>query len=80
MGDSIGTDRFPSRAGTFGGYLELFGKQGFPEKICGLTCHHVLRPYDETKHNLPPKDRFGTFDVNPAILIEYLLFVSSQIT
>ncbi|KAL2001028.1 hypothetical protein VTN02DRAFT_2320 [Thermoascus thermophilus] len=65
IGDGIGTDRFPSTAGTFGGYLELFGKPGFPAKICGLTCHHVLRPYDgdETKQNLPPKGHVGTFDV-----------------
>ncbi|KAL2008708.1 hypothetical protein VTN00DRAFT_6902 [Thermoascus crustaceus] len=62
IGDSIGTDRFPWRAGTFGGYLELFGKQGFSEsKICGLTCHHVLRPYDDTKHSLPPNDHFEPF-------------------
>lgn len=60
IGDSIGPCQFLWSTGTFGGYLELFGKQGVPEKkICGLTCHHVLRPYDVTKFDLPPADHFG---------------------
>jgi hypothetical protein len=30
-------------SGTSGGYLKI-GKPGMPDKICALTCHHVVVP------------------------------------
>lgn len=40
--------------GTFGGYVELSDGRSAP-KLCGLTCHHVLRP--------PPQPSVMTHEV-----------------
>ena len=43
IGSSISISDNSWATGTFGGYVELFTEQS-SVKVCGLTCHHVLRP------------------------------------
>lgn len=42
IGKSIGPQGTNS-SGTSGGYVKI-GKPGMPDKICALTCHHVVVP------------------------------------
>lgn len=56
MGSSIGVSDKNWSTGTFGGYVEL--ENGVKEKkMCGITCHHVLRPAVDKKP--PPEDHFS---------------------
>jgi hypothetical protein len=41
IGKSVGIYENPSISGTSGGYVRL-SKEGFADKICSLTCHHVI--------------------------------------
>jgi hypothetical protein len=47
VGKSIGIVEIPRSAGTAGGHIKL-KKDGHPDKICALSCHHVIAPDDQS--------------------------------
>ncbi len=50
IGKSIGPQGSDG-SGTSGGYLKI-GKPGMTDKICALTCHHVVVPEDQSKYGI----------------------------